>query len=369
MRLNKTNSKFYFFYGTFLIVLSIICVYGVEYALGNYYTKSLLYFPIPPHASQTHTTTDYSVTYTYNNFSLRGEDYIPKQIYDVVLVGDSFLFGQGVELTETLHGYLNQKNMSVLNVSEIATGPELYLHKMKIMAKHGLRANNVIIGLCMSNDFVGTGDKNAINIIENEYPEEPLFYNYKNFIRLERLRYRARDKWADILYNIGRLRSDSYQEILVPHLFEKKRTFYSDWIQYFTANDKKIMEIMKGGNWAPEKYPLLSELPEKYYLEEIELNENSMKSVSEILNAITQTINNANYFVLVIPTKHYAKGYRSEKYDTLVKKFSKQLNSRISFIDLSTRMQKEHYFTNDGHWNSSGHKLVSEIILQKMSKI
>lgn len=172
-----------------LIISLLLCAYLAEFLLGFYIVKSVPRYPLPPYVIQKHATVDYDVRYKYNNYSLRGADFRPGVMYDAVLLGDSFFFGQGVDEGKTLGDRLRNKGWQVLNVSEIATNHIDYFHKFNVMMAEGLRSRNIIIGLCMGNDFNDTEDLDLRKALTYHYREHFLAYNGFSFLTLERLRY------------------------------------------------------------------------------------------------------------------------------------------------------------------------------------
>ncbi|HQK79790.1 MAG TPA: hypothetical protein PK621_08845, partial [Syntrophales bacterium] len=132
-----------------LAFVLLLGLYLAEWLLGFYLVRAVPRYPLPPFAVQRHATVDYDVAYRYNNHGLRGPDFHPGEAYDAVLFGDSFFFGQGVAEGKTITDNMRGKGLKVLNVSEIATNPSDYFHKLNVMKSQGLRSRTVVIGLCM----------------------------------------------------------------------------------------------------------------------------------------------------------------------------------------------------------------------------
>ncbi len=130
-----------------LLVVLALGLYLSEWLLGFYLVKAVSRYPVPPYAVQRHVTVDYDVIYRYNNYGLRSPDFNPAIVYDVVLLGDSFFFGQGVGEGKTLADGLGRKGLKVFNISEIATNPIDYLHKLSVMQAQGLQGRTVVVGL------------------------------------------------------------------------------------------------------------------------------------------------------------------------------------------------------------------------------
>ena len=90
--IKKSFVQSHFVYCLSIVIMLLCCIYLIEFVLGFYFVRSLLYFPVPPYAKQWHRTKEYDVEYVYNNISMRGADFSKEKKYDVLLVGDSFFW-------------------------------------------------------------------------------------------------------------------------------------------------------------------------------------------------------------------------------------------------------------------------------------
>ena len=340
----------------------LVCLYVAEFLHGFYLTKSILHFPLPPNSEQQHITADYSVSYRYNNYSLRGRDYMPFSTYDAVFLGDSFFLGTGVKEGKTFTDLLQNQGFHVLNASEMATNPIDYFHKLRILQSHHLKAKRIVIGLCMGNDFQDIGDKKIAGALNYTYRPEFLRYDGINFLKLERLRYQIRKKWFQFNDWIDHLGSESpYIETVVAHDFEIRKKFYADWIQFFADDRKNIMKSMAGHDQKPFTD---IHMTEDAYLQMIQINNDSLNNTLEILNAVNEFAKPTHVYVMLIPSPHYAFGFRSTKYDDFLHRLIRGLNPSITIIDLHGLTTEEMHYLHDGHWNEKGHQFVADIIVR-----
>jgi len=143
----------------------VVALYVGEAAMGLIFEKSIALSPVPPHAIQHHTTSDYAVTYRYNNIGLRGPDFDPNVAYDALLIGDSFIFGTGVEQDQTITGLLTASGLRVFVAAEPATNPPQYLQKSKVLAAWGLKSRALVVGLFVGNDFQGLAGKDISELL------------------------------------------------------------------------------------------------------------------------------------------------------------------------------------------------------------
>jgi hypothetical protein len=343
-----------------LLILSLlVCAYLAELLLGFYLVKSVPRYPLPHDVVQKHKTVDYDVKYRYNNYSLRSADFRPGAMYDAVLLGDSFFFGQGVDEGKTLGDRLRNKGWQVLNVSEIATNHIDYFHKFNVMMAEGLRSRNIIIGLCMGNDFNDTEDLDLRKALTYNYRERFLTYDWQSFLAVERLRYQVFRKWQRIADWLRNHMSGQRRETVVVHEFEHRRKYDEDWLRFFTGNRPEFIKAMAGSQEKPLSEERLSEAA---YLKKIELTEETIKKAVEILNAIPPRAPAARLYVVLIPGPHYTWGFRSPLYDQYVQRLKGLLAPSVVVIDLHGRTTSEMHYLHDGHWNEKGHRFVADVL-------
>ncbi|MFH1081392.1 MAG: SGNH/GDSL hydrolase family protein [Pseudomonadota bacterium] len=355
--MNKSLKNILLFCGSILF-----CLYFSEWLLGFYLTKAMLHFPVSPYSEHRHTTIDYSVTYRYNNYGFRGPDYFPSTVYDIVFLGDSFFFGQGVREGKTFPDLLQSRGFYVLNASEIATNPIDYFHKLRILYSHRLQAGHIIVGLCIGNDFQDIGDKRISETLSHAYRPEFLRYDWFCFLQLERLCYQIRTKWIQFndWFN-GIYYGSPYPETVVVHDFELRKKSSSDWLQFFADNRKDIMEGMKEAGLKPFTD---IHITEDEYLRKLQINNASLDKTIMILNAVRNISDPIPVTILLIPGPHYAYGFRSVRYSDFLEKLTKTLSASVRVIDLHGLTTAEMYYLHDGHWNEKGHQFVADVIIR-----
>ncbi|MDQ5984331.1 MAG: hypothetical protein CSYNP_00024 [Syntrophus sp. SKADARSKE-3] len=345
----------------FLIVL--LFFYLAEFLLGFYLVKSLPRYALPPYAKQRHITADYDVFYRYNNVSIRGMDFLSQATYDVVLLGDSFLFGQGVGEGKTVSAILEGKGVKVLTLSEIATNPIDYFHKLRIVQAHGMKTRRIIVGLCMGNDFQDIADKRVDEALNQAYRPNFLHYGVSDFLSLERLRYQAGKK-ARELSDEWRCRffGGDCRERVVVHAFEHRKVFNTDWLGFFTDNRPEMMRAMVG--WKERN--LAAAIREEDYFQMAQFSEKSLNQTVKILNAVSRISGDATVHVLLIPGPHYVMGFRSAAYDRFVERFKGMLDPAVSIIDLHPLVTPAMHFPRDGHWNEQGHRFIADLLMKRV---
>ncbi len=286
------------------------------------------------------------MAYTYNNYGVRGDDMDFTRLYDILLLGDSFLSGVGVEADEAIDSHLKKENWRVLNASEAATNPIDYFHKLKLLQQYHLRASHVLVGLFFGNDFQDIAHRNIEPVLEGRFKEMPLEYGVASFMKLEKLRY--------LIYVVFK---KTFTRNLFIHEFERRKRFRTDWCEWFFDHDERLIQEFRR-----QTYQKMSEAE---YLSKSQINAASVAKVSTILNAILRNIPEAGRLhVMLIPDRHYVNGELSTQYDAMKRLLLNRLDSRIDVIDLHGKVSSDMYYPNDGHWNKMGHQFVAAYLLR-----
>ena len=293
--------------------------------------KSLTLYSIRPHSSSHIKTPEYDVTYDFNNYGIRGDDMDLTQSYDIVLIGDSFLAGAGVEYDKTVYAHLKNADYKVLNVSESATNPIQYLHKIKILQRYKLSASHFVIGLFFGNDFQEITDRNIEPALTTNYKDNFLQYDLFSFLKIERLQY--------LIYA-------SYKKLFTDDMF----------VHEFERTMIKMKTMI-------HPYRKMSE-PE--YLAAAQMNRISVHKTVKIINLINRNIPGyAKLHVMLIPDKHYVNGELSTEYEALKQLLVRGFDMNINIIDFHGKVTSEMYYQNDGHWNEMGHKYVASYLIDQ----
>ena len=340
----------------------LFCAYLFEFLLGYYIVKSLPRYPLPPHAVQRHQAADYDVHYGYNNLSLRGGDVDLQSRYDVVLLGDSFFFGQGVGDGKTLAGILEQGGRKVLNASEIATNPMEYFHKLRVLQAEGLRAEQVVVGLCMGNDFQDIADRDIASALAYPYRSGFLRYGPGSFLTLSRLRYQVRKKGIGLGDAWRRLLGRGTGETVVVHEFEHRKRFYEDWLQFFTDNRPEMMRAMREGGGET----LNGRIGEADYFRMAQFSDASLARTTLLLNTLSRLSRPTPVSVVLIPGPHYVLVFRSPRYDRFVERLQAGLDEGVRVLDLHGAVTPAMHFPRDGHWNEDGHRFVAGLLVRNV---
>ena len=316
-----------------------------EGLLVFFFEKSISVYPIPAHSKQSIYTSEFSITYHYNNYGLRGKDIDCSSTYDIALIGDSFFTGFGVNLENTLLGFLDNKGHKVVNISENATNPPQYFEKLNILHQKGLKAKNYVVGLYLGNDFQNISKRGIEPLFHYQFTKKHLDYDVTSFFRLERL-----------IYLVKAFYYKSINNQLFVHEFQRKKTFREDYYEWYTNSNRRAIEHL-----LPKKY---QSIEEEAFFKLAQINENSTKKIIRILQAMKQTVPaTSQFYVLLIADKHFAYQEYGEKYQQFVKGLIEELEqSNIVVWDSHPITSSDMFFKLDGHWNEKGHDKIGQFI-------
>ena len=115
-----------------------------------------------PNRSQHYETSEFAFDASYNRFGRRDVDWSPEVVADpssVILVGDSFVYGVGVEDGGTVASLLEARAAhdgiprEVMNFGMPACGPPCYALLLDQALEAGFGGNTVVAGVFTGNDF------------------------------------------------------------------------------------------------------------------------------------------------------------------------------------------------------------------------
>lgn len=329
-----------------------------------------------------------------NNIGNRGENYDISKNQNkkkIIVVGDSFILGFGVEDKNLLTSYLNtnltnNKNAGILNNSYIINagyaggfGPDgyyLYLKNKGIKFEPDL----VVFSVFVYNDF---------SDIENS-----IWYGSGNFGQPKRVESKTIEvdegylvnKDSPLTYRIPVIR-DSHLAILLSNFVSasaEKGKSVIDRIRF------KLFPPQTASGEASDLNILGAHERTCIYGEECQRQVmhlyNDLLSVTKAANILVNnnfTDGKPHFVVLLIPADFQIYPDSREKYRIDVgipysiekeenpnpQKRLKEMFAKegIPYIDLLNDMRKSKdrlYYLEDGHWNSQGHKVASESVLK-----
>jgi hypothetical protein len=115
-----------------------------------------------PHRSRRYETAEFTFDASYNGFGRRDHDWPAAVVSDessVIMLGDSFVFGVGVEEPQTVPALLEARAgregdpREVMNFGLPGGGPPSYAALLDDAFARGFGANAVVVGIFLGNDF------------------------------------------------------------------------------------------------------------------------------------------------------------------------------------------------------------------------
>jgi len=285
----------------------------------------------------------FNVSYKSNKVGARDDSFDNNKDNDIILIGDSFAEGYGVDLENTSQRYIEKlTNRNVLNFGVAKNfGPVQYSILYDEMAKK-FKHKTLIIYLLPDNDF------------------EDNDYTYWNDSKRFRPYYKSSNK--------------TIYETFIP----------KDAIKNYMSETKKVKSFFKNYFWTSN---MLSNINYNYKLyiskKTSSINfsgyfDSSLEQQKAVIYFLDKMINSstANVILVSIPRindlKRLSKGSKvSDLYWNNYYTNMDTSNNNFKFIDLIKHMPdnpEEIYLKCEGHWNAYGNKWVAKIISKYLDK-
>ena len=275
---------------------------------------------------------DFDVTVNFNRYGLRDpEDVSRARPDDLLIVGDSFAFGHGVEEMDRFSSLLRDDHqLRVFNVA-VPTHLSGYRALLAYARKIGSKSNKLILVICMENDLVkkdGDGDS-SISL--------------------------PGDKRIPLVQSASALKP--YLKSLKLYLVQNSALYY---LVTSVVHGSPAVASVFGKVGLVDSY--MSDYSIKMLPVDIDL---SAKTVASIIRGYDATI------VLVPNRFEWLKddSGASSYFRSVHEQFSSKLGELgLNVIDLrpifnqSSDPLAEFHFPNDGHWNRKGHRLAADAL-------
>ena len=332
-------------------------------------------------------TDEWDVIYKINSLGLRDNEILPKKEdeFRILLLGDSFVQGHGVEAEKTFGKVLEQKlnkkqdgKYQVINAGVFGYSPlleYLYLKERGLDLKPDL----IILGFDLTDFWEDRQRFNELQISSPDILEAELqgkIINGEAEFSFEKINTNSssskevRVVLPRITYKLKSFLRKNFKVYSALADFVKKR---DPVIQQDALNqgnvDKDIVALIRADKISDDDWEKLWGLP-IFNLQEIKkLTDN--KKIPLIIVLIPEAVQVSDRewpgrAALGLPANFYDP--RGPFQDELVKRLSP---FGIDFVDLLDGFKKSNifplYFTNDGHWRESGHELAADIIYNTLN--
>jgi len=280
----------------------------------------------------------YDVVYSSNEVGARDNSFLKNSLNDIILIGDSFAEGYGVNLSNTSQKYIEDlTGFNVLNFGVSKNFGVVQYHQIYKNFAKDYKHNKLIIFFLPSNDFS-----------ENDYN------NWQGSKR-----YRPYYKKID---------NNNY-EIFIP----------ADAIKNYKSGTKKIKKIFKDYFWTSNLFINLNynykiyRSKKKYgkdtFSGYFDSKLNQQKAAVYFIKKLVKEANIDTYLVSIPRLQDFDKLNKGENLDEVywLKSFNdlSKSNKNFTFIDLinyPTSNLSDLYLKCDGHWTPEGNKWAADII-------
>lgn len=296
---------------------------------------------------QTKNTGDYDVTVQFNRHGLRDAKNIAQaRPDDIVVVGDSFAFGWGVEAQDRFSNLLQTRiDTRVFNLAIPGTNLQGYNQLLNYAESLGAKISRIVITVCMENDLQ----------LYNAHHGHDYYVEKKKKLEhdLEQERPSSGNRFRPSIKS----------------LISSTKT----WLTYKSALYKLLTTTVHQNSWlrnlavrADLVIPNLAGIQNNIYSREI-----IERSANKIAN-VTRRYDNAA--VLIVPSRGLWAGKNRPVEARVHREFIRALLDRgIDVVDTKGELESRgdplsYYFTNDGHWNKKGHSVGTKSLGQALTE-
>ncbi|MBN1406078.1 MAG: hypothetical protein JW946_06125 [Candidatus Omnitrophica bacterium] len=292
-------------------------------------------------------TQEYSTEVFINGKALRGKEYSyekPKHTKRIVVLGDSFVFGSGVEDDETFSYKLeslfksNGKDIEVINMGVYGFGTD---QEYLLLREEGIRYSPDVV-ICLF--FVGNDIENNSRGFEYSRNKPFFVFENENFILKN---YPVPENVIEMHYQCdegpkGRINIPFIKKFLQNHSY----AYIFLRLRYSYLLYKLGIRNSFGGGSSPEGWDITKAIF-------LKMNDYCYK-------------NKVKFLSVLAPTKEQALSI--EPLD-IQKKFAVFANENgLNYLDLFPLFahRKDLNFVIDPHWNKKGHEYVAKFLYEKL---
>lgn len=306
---------------------------------------------------------EFTTTASLNSLGYRGQEFSYQKdpnVFRILVVGDSFTFGHGVNDDQTYSYQLNQRlkdqgNFEVINAGYMAAfSPDSYYLYLKEKGLK-LQPNLVLLGFFIWNDISDLKETVWLSADEQGLPTRIL-----SQFRTVDSEGRLTQTTAKHRYQYPLLRNSQIFQLLYAHKTSALEKVFQLFDQSPNLNPERQMQTVY------TNCIFDSRCFEKSYLTEWEKVQKVLLTTNEMLKK-----QNIPLLVVLIPARQQViqneKNFplNDEQKAGINKKISEFLsNSEINFLDLQLPFQEldcqDCYFAEDAHWTAKGHQFAAK---------
>lgn len=364
-------------------VFALMVSVGLDRFYGAYLMPETSDILFPAFSVAKHETSEFDLTIRINNLGFRGENTsIQKKKKRVVLIGDSFTFGWGLQLEDTWIQLISESfpEIEFLNLGQGGNHPGDHVRVAK-KALPLLKPDLVIVGILQGNDLhqlmrVIEFKESGKSIRSASQPVESSHERLKRYLRIVFPNFSKRFPSTTSIQE--RWKMDAQQ--LLAELNETERKKYRSLstklrtdLENGQLNPSLIYESIHHPTMFSEAADTANQLCQKGI---IRLHDHLQEM--EILAAE----NGTELLFLSLPNRPYGfpetqralaeLGFEVDGIDTLdanlpLKKAMVGLNSELIFLQIPQQMEPL-FFHYDGHWNEHGNRTFASALISSLEQ-
>jgi lysophospholipase L1-like esterase len=257
----------------------------------------------------------------------------PNEKLDIAVLGDSFVWGVGVEYGKRFTELIEESNLNVNDVRNYGVSGYGQIHNLIQIKENIVNLEDIdllILTVCLSNDL----EDNVLNFRHGYH--KPYAELNKNSLEI---------KGIPVINNNEITRKVEYYAGLgLKKLYKKIKTKVLEW---------------RAGILYPTDFYTFDENLSQYKIDKINQMYEVFESIVEEIFRISNK-SNTKIVVLFAPTKfeiEYDVDEPSKVRDNLSKILQ---NKGINFIDPTEKFDKSDFWEIDGHWKEKGHRKIAE---------
>lgn len=342
-------------------------------------TADLLY---PSYSRAHHETSEFDLLVNINNLGFRGsETKLEKSKKRVLLIGDSFTFGWGVDLNQTWISLLTERypDVEFLNLGQGGNHPGDYVQVAK-RAIPLLNPDLIIVGVLQGNDIhqlmrVIEFEETSRQVPESTTTSESSHARFKRYLGLVFPNLTRR--FAGTTFIQGRWQSDA--KSLLEELNESQQSKYN-------SLDVQIRKDFENGLLNPSLIHESMHHPNILFEAVDTANLLCKKAIIRLHGHLLEmdslaTNHEAELVVVSVPNRPYGflseirpleqLGFNTSGADILEATLPTKLAIESArLIGVYPSMQGDSlFYTYDGHWNAAGNRIFAKQLIEKLDSL
>lgn len=343
-RFSKNKKEIYLLF--FMLIICLFIIEGISYYIVKHNYTQLAF----KNKNLSYNNIEYNISASFNSLGFRDEEFDRSVKNRIAIVGDSYVFGEGVEKNQTfedlLENKLKQKNEVVYNLGVSGTDLNDYFNRIREFIPI-LKPNITILSFYIQNDITckteGMFKKiffpNTIKILKEYFLSKSYEALKYSIINNSSLKEKYKDNLKKGLINFALIT----QSITHPDITENHRLL-QQWFENCSINKDLILNIKNYAEKYNSRFTLLI-IPPNY-----QVSSENWKSIEDLGYVINDSL---------------LKDRRLQ--DSILQFCSQQRLECIDLLPYLKNSEKSPYFNLESHFNIIGHEITSEVLFNSIN--